>query len=200
MVGFGLDLTFELWHFDFSSLWYTFVMTKLIVGLGNPGPEYEKTRHNIGFIAADRLAGRLKAPWELDAACTAEVAQAKLRKDRIIIAKPQTMMNGSGKSVRALIRKYKARSEHITVIHDEIDIEEGKFKRSFGRNSAGHRGVESIIKALKTKDFWRLRIGIHPKGAKKKVDAIKLILAPLKPAEAKALNNVLNEALAQLTQ
>ncbi len=119
---------------------------KLIIGLGNPGKEYEKTYHNVGFLAIDFLA---KNP-----------PIAKLLKSG-------GYMNQSGLFVAKASKKYGAKPDEILIVHDDSDIELGKYKISFGRGSAGHRGVQSIIDALATKNFWRLRIGIG-KVAKKK--------------------------------
>jgi len=153
---------------------------KLVVGLGNPGNEYENTRHNIGFIFIDVLAEYLN------------VSEVGLR-----LAKPQTFMNKSGTAVSALSKYYKAKSENILVIHDDIDILWGRYKFSFGRSSAGHQGVESIIKALKTKNFWRLRIGIQP-TVKRHTSADKIILKKFTPAEIKTLNQTIKKAISEL--
>ena len=120
---------------------------KLIIGLGNPGKEYEKTYHNVGFLAIDFLAKNLPI--------------AKL-------VKSGSYMNQSGLFVAKASKKYGAKSDQIMIIHDDADIELGKYKISFGRGSAGHRGIDSIIKSLGTKNFWRLRIGIR-KNQKSKI-------------------------------
>ncbi len=113
---------------------------KLIIGLGNPGKEYEKTYHNVGFLAVDYFA---KNP-----------PISKLLKSNVY-------MNQSGNFVKTALKKYKIKPDEILIIHDDSDIELGKYKISFGRGSAGHRGVQSVIEALGTKNFWRLRIGIR---------------------------------------
>lgn len=149
---------------------------KLIVGLGNPEKEYERTRHNAGFLFIDELARR---------------------KLKVIIAKSQSFMNESGKSVAALIKFYKLKPENVLIVHDDIDILFGKFKFSFGRSSAGHKGVDSIIKALKTKNFWRLRIGIQPKIAMR-VKADKIILKKFTANEIKELSKIMKKAISEL--
>jgi len=150
---------------------------KLIVGLGNPGKEYEKTRHNMGFLFVDALAKKLET--------------------KFIVAKPQIFMNKSGDAVLSLAKKEKIKPENILIVHDDIDISWGNFKFSFGRSSAGHKGVESIIKALKTKNFWRLRIGIQPirqaRGKPKHISADKIILKKFTPAELKTLNQTIKK-------
>src|SRR3989344_5352890 len=152
---------------------------KLIVGLGNPGQEYENTRHNAGFIFIDKLSEQLK-----DACFKYE--------------KPQTFMNKSGAAVLALVKFHKIKPENILIVHDDIDILWGNFKLSFGRSSAGHKGVESIIKALKTKNFWRLRIGIQPirqaHGKPKHIPADKIILKKFTSAELKTLDKTIKKA------
>ena len=117
---------------------------KLIIGLGNPGKEYEKTYHNAGFLAIDFF---VKNP-----------ATSNFKP-----VKTDVFMNQSGSFVAKIAKKHSIKPEEILIIHDDSDIKLGKYKISFSRGSAGHNGVKSIIKALKTKDFWRLRIGIRPK-------------------------------------
>ena len=147
---------------------------KLIVGLGNPGKEYERTRHNVGFLFI-------------------EILENNFKNKKIILAKSQNFMNESGKAVATLIKLYKLNPENVLIVHDDIDILWGKFKFSFGRSSAGHKGVESIIKALKTKNFWRLRIGIQP-TLKKHTPADKIILKKFTPAELNTLNQTMKKA------
>lgn len=168
---------------------------KIIVGLGNPGKEYENTRHNIGFIFIEALVKKLEAPaFEFDKKINAEIS--KIGKS-LVLAKPQTFMNKSGIAVAALTKFYKVKSKDIWVIHDDIDILWSEFKISFGRSSAGHKGVESIIRALKTKDFWRVRVGIQP-TLKKHTPAEKIILKKFTPAEFKVLNQTIKKVLSQL--
>ena len=166
---------------------------KLIIGLGNPGKEYENTRHNIGFLFIDALAKHLKAPsFEFNKKLNSEISEVRLR-----MAKPQIFMNKSGLAVLSLSKFYKVKPENILVVHDDIDILWSNFKFSFGRSSAGHKGVESIIKALKTKKFWRLRIGIQP-TPKKHTSADKVILKRFTPAEFKTLNQTIKRAISEI--
>ena len=139
---------------------------RLIIGLGNPGPDYKNTRHNMGFLFIDKLAESLEATdFEYKKKLDSEIAEINYKlkaiSHKLILVKPQTFMNKSGEAVSAVVKFYKVKPENILVVHDDVDIEWGNFKISFGRSSAGHKGVESIIKALKTKNFWRLRIGIN---------------------------------------
>ncbi len=168
---------------------------KLIIGLGNPGEEYKNTRHNIGFIFADSLAKLLKAPdFEFNKKLNSDVS--KISK-KLILAKPRTFMNKSGLSVLSLVKFFKIKPENVLVIHDDIDIMWGQFKLSFGRSSAGHKGIESVIKALKTKNFWRLRIGIQP-TVKKHTSADRIILKQFTPAEDKELRRTFKLAIKNL--
>ncbi len=120
----------------------------LIVGLGNPGKKFQKTRHNLGFRVIDELKS--------------------LNLKNVTLAKPKTFMNLSGKAVKSLMTKYKVPPLNLWVIHDDIDLPLGKIRISKGRGAAGHKGVESIIRELKTKNFIRFRIGIQPKEFKPK--------------------------------
>ncbi len=163
---------------------------KLIVGLGNPGPEHFNTRHNTGFLFVDELAKHLKAPKFV----YEKKLKSEISKSKILIAKPQIFMNKSGDAVLALSKFYKIKPENLLVVHDDIDILWSNFKFSFGRSSAGHKGVESIIKALKTKNFWRLRIGIQ-RFLKKHAPADKIILKKFTPAELKTLNQTIKKII-----
>lgn len=134
---------------------------KLIVGLGNPGKEYKKTRHNVGFITVDKIASCFDFPsFSFEKKFNAEISDGMINDGKIILAKPQTFMNDSGKAVREIMDYYKIAVENITVIHDDLDIILGKHKISKNKNSGGHKGVQSIIDHLETKDFTRIRIGI----------------------------------------
>ncbi len=167
---------------------------KLIIGLGNPGKEYENTRHNTGFLFVDALAEKLNAPeFVYDKKLKAEISKSK-----ILIARPQTFINKSGDAVLALSKCYKIKPENILIVHDDIDILWGNYKFSFGRSSAGHKGVESIIKTLKTKNFWRLRIGIQP-TLKKHTSADKIILKKFTPAELRTLNQTIKKLIPTLS-
>lgn len=137
---------------------------RLVVGLGNPGPEYEATRHNAGFWLADHLADDLKAGFSLEKAFFAEVAKARVDGENVIIAKPLTFMNRSGQAVGALARFYKLAPEQVLVLHDELDLMPGHVKLKQGGGHAGHNGLKDIQNVLASPQFWRLRIGIgHPR-------------------------------------
>jgi len=135
----------------------------LIVGLGNPGKNYKNTRHNTGFLAIDEFAQKnYFSDFRLSKKFNTEISEGVLSDQKIILAKPQTFMNFSGKSAKKLIRNWKLEIKNLIVIHDDIDLPLGKIKIVKNRGSAGHKGVESIIKELKTKNFIRFRIGIRP--------------------------------------
>ena len=158
---------------------------KLIIGLGNPGKEYENTRHNMGFLFIDIL-------------------ENNFINKKIILAKTQAFMNKSGASVLSLMKSNKIKPENLLIVHDDIDILWCNFKFSFGRSSAGHKGVESIIKSLKTKNFWRLRIGIQPiQNTKYKIQntrmrADKIILKKFTPNDLKELDKTIKKAISEL--
>jgi len=183
------------------------IKIKLIVGLGNPEKKYENTRHNTGFLFVDKVVEKFNAAeFTYNKKLKAEISEFKIEnfpaerdpasreKLKILFAKPQTFINKSGDAVLALSKFYKIKPENILVVHDDIDILWSNFKFSFGRSSAGHKGVESIIKALKTKNFWRLRIGIQL-STKKHISANKIILKKFTPAELKTLNQTIKKII-----
>jgi PTH1 family peptidyl-tRNA hydrolase len=136
---------------------------RLIVGLGNPGPEYEQTRHNAGFWLVDALAGKALAR---ETRFNALAAKIKCAGQEIFLLQPQTFMNRSGQSVGALARFYKIVPEDILIVHDELDMPPGTAKLKKGGSSGGHNGLKDITAVLGTQDYWRLRIGIgHPRTA-----------------------------------
>jgi PTH1 family peptidyl-tRNA hydrolase len=150
---------------------------KLIVGLGNPGEKYRKTRHNIGFMVIDALADQ--------------------KSDDFVLEKPGTFMNESGKAVKKLLANSKFSAADLVVVHDDIDLPLGEFKISFGRGSAGHKGVQSIIDALGTKDFQRIRIGICPEiGKPEKVE--EFVLKKFTKEEEMVLKKVIEEIVAEM--
>lgn len=135
----------------------------LIIGLGNPGKKYKKTRHNLGFRIIDNLQLTINnfSNWRKEKKLLAEISEGIIANKKVIVAKPQTFMNLSGKSVKLLTNFYKITSPGLVVIHDDIDLPLGKIRISKGRGAAGHKGVESIINELGTKNFVRFRIGIN---------------------------------------
>jgi PTH1 family peptidyl-tRNA hydrolase len=144
-------------------------MIKLFVGLGNPGPEYETTRHNAGFWWLEALARDLKVSLAHDRGYHGLVARTTLHGQTIWLLEPLTFMNLSGKSVAALARFFKIQPEEILVAHDELDVVPGQAKLKFGGSHAGHNGLRDIHAQLGTGDYWRLRLGIGHPGVKSEV-------------------------------
>jgi peptidyl-tRNA hydrolase, PTH1 family len=144
-------------------------MIKLFVGLGNPGSEYEATRHNAGFWWVDALARELKVSLHQEKGYHGLVARANVQGHTVWLLEPQTFMNLSGRAVAALSRFYKIQPEEILVVHDELDVAPGEAKLKFGGGHAGHNGLRDIHAQLGTGDYWRLRIGIGHPGVKSEV-------------------------------
>ena len=136
----------------------------LITGLGNPGPKFKNTRHNIGFLVLDEFSEENGFPdWVESKSTNCLYARKIINEKEIELVKPFTYMNSSGKTVRAIAKKHNLKSNNIIVIHDDLDLPLGKIKIVRKRGAAGHKGVQSIINELKTKDFIRIRIGIRSK-------------------------------------
>ncbi len=136
---------------------------QLIVGLGNPGPKYEQTRHNVGFVFVDELARSKGASFKLENKFHGDVCKLSLAGNELWLLKPNTFMNLSGKSVAALARFYKIAPESILVVHDELDIPPGQLRLKQGGGHGGHNGLRDMIAQLGSKEFMRLRVGIgHP--------------------------------------
>ncbi len=164
----------------------------LIVGLGNPGDKYKNTWHNLGFLAVDEFKEKNNFPdFKLSKKFNALVSEENLNGEKIVLAKPQTFMNNSGRSVGSLIGNWKLEIGNLIIVHDDIDLPLGKIKISKNSGSAGHKGVESIIKELGRKDFTRIRIGIQPE--KKPENAEDFVLRKI-PKE-KNLKEILEKAV-----
>jgi PTH1 family peptidyl-tRNA hydrolase len=168
-------------------------MIKLFVGLGNPGPEYEATRHNAGFWWVDALAQELKAPLVADRGYHGLVSRATVHGHAVWLLEPQTFMNLSGKSVAALARFFKIKPEEILVIHDELDVVPGQAKLKFGGSHAGHNGLRDIHAQLGTGDYWRLRLGIGHPGVKSEV--IDWVLKKPSPEQRTAMEDCIARTL-----
>lgn len=162
----------------------------LVVGLGNPGPKYERTRHNIGFEAAQELVDRHFGRFSAHKRTNAEVAELNIGGRKVIVAKPRTFMNVSGGAVKALANYFKISPANIVVIHDELDMDFGEVRIRLGGGDHGHNGLRDTTKALGTKDYHRLSCGIgRPPGrmapaayvlkpfAKKELDELPIICA-----------------------
>lgn len=141
---------------------YTVFDMHIVVGLGNPGTEYEHTRHNAGRNALQWFQKKHNfSEWVFDKKLNAHTSEGKCGKSNVLLVVPDTFMNNSGKTVRGLVKSKKAARE-LLVVYDDLDIPFGDMKISFGRSSGGHNGLESIIRAVGTKDFPRLRVGVSP--------------------------------------
>jgi PTH1 family peptidyl-tRNA hydrolase len=169
---------------------------KLIVGLGNPGIEYQFTPHNLGFLTVDRLAERLKATVG-NRHAKAVTGRGKIGEEDVLFAKPETFMNLSGISVRELAVKYEASPADLIVIHDELDLPFGTVRIKLRGGSAGHNGLESIFGALGTQDFVRVRMGIAPEHPVR--DGASYVLAQFKKSQYEAVDQLLDIAADAVT-
>ena len=163
----------------------------LVAGLGNPGREYRETRHNIGFMALDRLAGKLSIQMTR-LQSSALVGSGLHNGQRVTLAKPQTFMNLSGQAIGGLLRFYKIPIENLLVVHDDIDLPLGTLRLRGGGGAAGQKGMASIITVLSSQDFPRLRLGVgRPPGRKSAAD---YVLENFLTAEQDLVNQVLDQA------
>lgn len=177
------------------------VPIRLIVGLGNPGPDYERTRHNAGFWLAEQVADDLRASFNLEKAFSGQVAKARHAGENLLIAKPITYMNRSGQCVGALARFYKLVPEEILVLHDELDLMPGQVKLKQGGGHAGHNGLRDIQAVLGSPAFWRLRLGIgHPRTLGLQQQVADFVLHPARREEQQALDDVLIRCRAIMPQ
>ena len=176
---------------------------RAIIGLGNPGEKYRLTRHNVGFIAIDQFreqfikGGCDFSEWKFYKKFNAKISKGEVENKKIILAKPQIFMNNSGRAVQALVNFYKIKIENILIIHDDIDLSLKTSKIQKGKSSAGHKGVQSIIDELNSKDFFRLRIGINPaieNGISKlKISTEKFALERFKKDELDVVRQMLKQ-------
>lgn len=165
---------------------------KLIVGLGNPGSAYTDSRHNIGFLAIKGLAKEFAIALKRNFGTAMVSGRGKISGKDVVLAEPLTFMNRSGIGVLALVKKYKLDSKDLLVICDDLDLDFGRLKIKESGSSGGHRGLESIIDSLGTRNFARLRIGIgRPYG---KQDAAEYVLAPFTKKEKESMSLILNQA------
>ena len=173
------------------------IPVKLIVGLGNPGPDYASTRHNAGFWLADQVAGDLHASFASEKAFFGQVASARVTAGQVWLAKPQTFMNRSGACVGALVRFYKLAPENVLVLHDELDLMPGQVKIKQGGGHAGHNGLRDIQSALGSPEFWRMRIGIgHPRMLGLAQQVADFVLHPPRRDELVAIDSAIDRCRA----
>jgi PTH1 family peptidyl-tRNA hydrolase len=153
----------------------------LVVGLGNPGREYARNRHNVGHLVADELARRHGGSWR--AKFSGQIAEVRIDDHRVALLKPETYMNESGRSVRAAAQFFKVEPDAILVVHDEGDFDLGRLQARRGGGLAGHNGLRSIAQQLGTPDFLRLRVGVGRPGRGDGRDLAHWVLADFEPHE-----------------
>ncbi len=180
-------------------------MTWIIVGLGNPGADYTDTRHNAGRIAVEHFAKDKKlGEWKFDKKSNALVVRGAVEGTAVVCVLPETYMNKSGSAVLKFVKTIKA-AEKCIVVYDDLDLSLGSAKMSFNRGSGGHKGIESIARALKTKAFWRMRIGVSPVTPSGKLrkpsgekEVLDFILAKFKSGDTELLKKVFKRTTAAL--
>jgi len=177
----------------------------IIVGLGNPGAEYEGTRHNTGRTIVSAFAKKIGVDFEFDKKSNALVASGKSGKTKVTFVLPETFMNKSGAAAGKFVKSAKA-AKDLIVVHDDLDLPLGRMKISFNKSSGGHKGVESVMRAVKTEAFWRLRVGISTATASGKIkkpsgDALinDFIVAEWKPKEEDEFKKIIKKAVEALT-
>jgi PTH1 family peptidyl-tRNA hydrolase len=167
----------------------------LIVGLGNPGTQYQRTRHNVGFVVADTLAGRWKARWSLEKRFNARVARAEHEGRRVMLCEPQTFMNASGEAVQAVVAFYDVLPERVLVVVDDADLPLGSLRLRPGGSPGGHHGLESIEQHLGTREYPRLRVGIGRQDGAREITGH--VLSRFSSTESKLADKVLTVAANQ---
>jgi PTH1 family peptidyl-tRNA hydrolase len=180
----------------------------LIVGLGNPGIKYNDTRHNIGFKIVDAFAKENGFPeFKLSKKHNSLISENIIDGKKIILAKPQTFMNNSGKAVKSIIDYLSLTFDNLLVVHDDIDIEIGQMKISENSRSAGHKGVQSIIDEITTKDFTRVRAGIKPvdknqarASDEQQIPTEKFVLEKFTSDEEQILKNIITQSISKITK
>ncbi len=169
---------------------------KLIVGLGNPGPEYADHRHNVGFWVVDRLA---KTPWSRESKFKAELCKTRLGHDDRWLLKPATFMNASGEAVGAFARFHRLNAEEILVIHDELDLLPGAVRLKQGGGHGGHNGIRDIDSHLGSAQFWRCRIGIgHPRTLGLTQQVADFVLHPPRQTEQSAIDQAIDAVIREM--
>lgn len=173
--------------------------TLLIVGLGNPGKQYEKSRHNIGFMCVDNFADEHDFPtFTAKKELRGTISVAHMGETRIILCKPTTFMNKSGQAVQAISNYYKLTPEEIIVVQDDLDINFGSIRARLGGSDGGHNGIKSIVAAI-GENFGRVRTGVGPKQPEA-IDSSDFVLAPFTKPEQAQLPNIIKECNALLTE
>jgi peptidyl-tRNA hydrolase, PTH1 family len=169
----------------------------LIAGLGNPGPDYVATRHNIGFVLVELLAARWKAGWKMEGKFNSRLARGEGMGQRVILCQPQTFMNESGEAVGALARFYQLPTARVLVVVDDADLPLGHIRLRTGGSSGGHHGLESIERQLGTREYARLRLGIGRMAADER-EITNFVLGRFSAAERLVMTEVLDRASRQV--
>ncbi len=173
-------------------------MIKLIVGLGNPGSQYKKTRHNAGFLVLDRLDSNFSGDWRLESRFNSEVSEVYVSGCKVLLQKPLTFMNKSGDAVVKLAQYYKISPDEILVVHDELDFDSGVARLKKGGGHAGHNGLRDIIQKIGSRDFCRLRIGIgRPSQGK---DVANYVLSAATASELSGIQDIADRVEALLPE
>jgi len=172
--------------------------TKLIVGLGNVGKEYENTRHNAGFICVDYIVSEQGETWKEKKSSKCHVAEVRMGEKRVLFVKPTTLMNLSGDAVQAVKQFYKLKNSDILVVHDELDMPFGSLRLRQGGGSAGHNGIKSVSATI-GEDYTRLRIGIKNKHSEKQ-DSADFVLKPFSGEEQGHIKDMLTEVASLITE
>jgi PTH1 family peptidyl-tRNA hydrolase len=154
----------------------------LVAGLGNPGREYEFHRHNVGWMVVDELARRHGQP-NFREKFSGRIAETRVAEHRVALLKPETYMNESGRSIAAAVRYFKVAPEHLLVVHDDVDLDVGRLQARLGGGLAGHNGLRSIVQALGTQEFLRLRVGVGRPGRGDRRAVSDHVLSPFEPDE-----------------
>ncbi len=178
---------------------------KLVVGLGNPGKQYAKTRHNVGFMVLDEFQEATTkdfnwTKWEVSKKCNAEISQGNKDGQKYILLKPLTYMNDSGVPTQLAINFYKLKPVDLIVVHDDKDIALGEIKMQTDRGHAGHNGVRSIVECLNTQNFTRLRIGVASSDKKRMTDIPEFVLGKFGLFEKSTLKKSLQAAIQELSK
>lgn len=185
-------------------------MAKLIIGIGNPDEQYQNSRHNVGFMFLDYIAKKIGADgFVLDKKSDSLISKIKLAKPGTVLylAKPQTYVNKSGEAVKKIIRNLKFEIRNLIVVHDDLDIPFGNIKISFDKNSGGHKGIESIMRMLKTKKFYRLRVGLGTRAltkaralsdSRRNEFVRNFVLSKFNPKESEELKNLFKKSSERL--
>lgn len=173
---------------------------KLIIGLGNPGVKYAHNRHNVGFMLLDHFIGKMDdGTWKFEKKLESEIAQIQVNGEKIILAKPQTFMNESGRAVKKIAAKYKIlNTKYIYIVHDDLDIRLGEYKIQFGRGPKVHGGIQSVQEHLQTSDFWRVRIGVDNRDPDWRMPGELYVLQDLRGKEENVLKKTFEYLLCDL--